>query len=421
MFKKLIWLGLLALTAFGNNSAQGKVQLVVESWRNDDLKIWRNTIIPAFTKKHPDIEIVFSPNPPTEYNAVLDAKLKAGTAGDLIACRPFDKSLDVFNTGQIVALNDLPGIENFSKFALAAWSTDDGKTSFAVPMASVIHGFLYNKAIFKELGLSVPKTEEEFLAILDKIKKSGKYIPLVMGTKDQWESATMGYQNIGPTLWDGETGRKGLIDGTAQYNKGGFLATFEALAKWKPYLPPGYQALAYPDSQNLFAQGRGAIYPAGSWDIGVFRQMNPKLELGAFKPYAFNGKTEVVVDDHPDIALGLNAASKNKEAARTFLAWVATPEFAELYSNALPGFFSLANGDFNLNDPVAQEFASWRKQGPTSFRCSYQILSRNANPNNENDLWNACAQVLNGTFTPQQAADFVQKDLASWYKPQQAR
>jgi hypothetical protein len=29
--------------------------------------------------------------------------------------------------------------------------------------------------------------------------------------------------------------------------------------------------------------------------------------------------------------------------------------------------------------------------------------------------------VLNGTYTPQQAADFVQKDLASWYKPQQAR
>ena len=401
--------------------AQGKVQLIIESWRNDDLKIWRDSIIPAFTKKHPDIDVVFSPTAPTEYNAVLDAKLKAGTAGDLIACRPFDKSLDLFNAGEIVALNDLPGMDNFSKFALAAWSTDDGKTSFAVPMASVIHGFLYNKAIFKQLGLSVPKTEAEFLAVLDKIKASGKYIPLVIGTKDQWESATMGYQNIGPTLWDGESGRKALIDGTAQYNKGGFLAAFEALAKWRPYLPPGYQALAYPDSQNLFAQGRGAIYPAGSWDIGVFRQMNPKLDFGAFKPYSFDGKSEVVIDDHPDIALGLNAASKNKEAARIFLEWVATPEFAELYANALPGFFPLANGSYTISDPVAQEFANWCKEDPTSFRCSYQILSRNANPNNENDLWNACAQVLNGTMTPQQAADFVQKDLASWYQPQQAR
>src|SRR6201987_6338601 len=156
-------------------------------------------------KEHPDIALVFSPTAPTEYNAVLDAKLKAGTAGDLIACRPFDKSLEIFKAGQLVALNDLPGMTNFSDVAKAAWSTDDGKTTFAVPMASVIHGFLYNKKIFTELGLTVPKTEQEFLGVLDKIKKKGKYIPLVIGTKDQWESATMGYQNIGPTLWGGET------------------------------------------------------------------------------------------------------------------------------------------------------------------------------------------------------------------------
>ena len=128
-------------------------------------------------------------------------------------------------------------------------------------------------------------------------------------------------------------------------------------------------------------------------------------------------EAEAVIDDHPDIALGLNAASKNKEAAKTLLSWVASAEFAELYANALPGFFPLANGEYTLNDPVAQEFVDWRKENKASFRCSYQILSRNANPNNENDLWNACAQILNGTETPKQAAEMVQKNLASWYKP----
>ena len=113
MFKKLIWLGLLALTSLGNNSVQAKTQLTIESWRSDDLKVWRDKVIPAFTKTHPDIEVVFTPTAPTEYNAVLGAKLKAGTAGDLIACRPFDQSLDIFNAGQIMALNDIPGMEKF--------------------------------------------------------------------------------------------------------------------------------------------------------------------------------------------------------------------------------------------------------------------------------------------------------------------
>lgn len=415
------WVFLMtAIAAAASLGLAQKTKLTIESWRNDDLKIWQNTILPAFMKKYPNIEVVFAPTAPTEYNAVLEAKLKAGTAGDLITCRPFDQSLELFKSKYLDDLTGLKGLDNYSEVAKAAWSTDDGKTTFCVPMASVIHGFLYNKAIFKELGLSEPKTEAEFLAVLEKIKANGKYIPLVMGTKDQWEAATMGYQNIGPTLWNGEVGRKGLISGKEAYNKGGFLRAFEALAKWRPFLGNGYQAQAYPDSQNLFAAGRGAIYPAGSWDIATFRQMNPKLELGAFKPYTFPslGITQCVIDDHPDIAIGLNAASKNKEAARTFLSWVASDEFAQLYANALPGFFPLANVSYKVDDPVAQQFLSWRKECKTTFRSSYQILSRNANPNNENDLWNASAQVLNGTMTPQQAADFVQSRLASWYAPQ---
>ena len=59
----------------------------------------------------------------------------------------------------------------------------------------------------------MPKTEAEFFAVLDKIKADGTYIPMAMGTKDQWEAATMGYQNIGPNYWKGEEGRLALIEG----------------------------------------------------------------------------------------------------------------------------------------------------------------------------------------------------------------
>src|ERR1700739_5106662 len=101
MFKKLLWLALLALTGFGTNLGQGKTQLTIESWRTDDLKVWRDKIIPAFTKTHPDIEVVFTPTAPTEYNAVLDAKLKAGTAGDLVAGPPLHESLEIYNAGPL--------------------------------------------------------------------------------------------------------------------------------------------------------------------------------------------------------------------------------------------------------------------------------------------------------------------------------
>ena len=193
--------------------------LTIESWRTDDLAIWQEKLIPAFEAKNPGIKVKFAPTPPTEYDAALGARFDAGSAGDIITCRPFDKSLEQFKRGNLASLNDLPGMKNFSDVAKSAWTTDDGKDTFCVPMASVIHGFIYNKDAFDKLGIAIPTTEAEFFAALDKIKADGTYIPMAMGTKDLWEAATMGYQNIGPTYWKGEEGRAKLIKGEAKADR----------------------------------------------------------------------------------------------------------------------------------------------------------------------------------------------------------
>ena len=97
-------------------------------------------------------------------------------------------------------------------------------------------------------------------------------MPMAMGTADQWEAATMGYQNIGPNYWQGEDGRQALIAGKEKLTDPDWVAPFEQLAKWAPYMGDGFKAQTYPDSQNLFTLGRAAIYPAGSWEIGAVQQ-----------------------------------------------------------------------------------------------------------------------------------------------------
>ncbi len=393
-----------------------KAKLTIESWRNDDLKIWQDILIPAFNKQYPDIEVVFEPQAPAEYNGVLNTKLEGGTAGDLITCRPFDASLKLFQAGYLSSLNDLPGLENFSDVAKSAWITDDGKDVFCVPMASVIHGFMYNKDIFDKLGIAEPKTEAEFYAALDKIKAAG-ITALDMGTTDLWEAATMGFQNIGPNYWKGEAGRQGLIKGTEKFTDPQYVKVWEQLAKWKPYLSDGFQAQTYSDSQNLFTLGKAAIYPTGSWEIGVF---SPQIDfkMGAFKPPLPEGSDKCYISDHTDIALGMNSKTKNPEAAKKFLEWMTTQEFAELYTNQLPGFFTLSNHKINVTDPVAQTFMSWRGECESTIRNSYQILSR-GEPNLENELWAVSAQVINGDITPEAAAKQIQDGLDKWYKPAQ--
>lgn len=391
------------------------VNLTIESWRNDDLSIWQDKIIPAFEAKYPNITLTFTPTAPADYNGVLNSKLEAGNAGDLITCRPFDASLALFKKGYLTSLNDLPGLKNFGDVAKSAWITDDGKDVFCVPMASVIHGFIYNKDAFDKLGItSTPTTLDEFHALLDKIKKDGTYTPLDMGTKDMWESATMGFQNIGPNFWKGEEGRKALIAGTAKFTDAPYVDTWKELASWKPYLPSGFEAISYPDAQQYFVSGKAAIYPAGSWDISFFEGQG--MKIGFFGPPLPKAGDTCYISDHTDIALGMNAKTQHPAEAKAFLEWVASDEFATLYSNALPGFYSLSNNPVTIQDPVAQQAVDLRKTCKSTIRNSYQILSR-GEPNLENELWRVNAAVINGTLSPEQAAQEIQAGLDKWYKP----
>ncbi len=390
--------------------------LVIESWRVDDKALWEKVLLPAFEKNHPGIEVKFAPTAPTEYDSSLAARLAGGTAGDLIACRPFDVALSLYKKGQLEKLDGKPGMQNFPATAMVAWQTDDGKDTFCMPVASVIHGFLYNKKIFKKLNLQTPRTVDEFFAVLEAVKKGG-VVPLALGTADQWESSQMVYTNIGPNFWRGEEGRKALISGKAKLTDAPFVEALQFEQRMGSYLGKGASAQTYGDSQNQFALGRAAIYPAGSWDISYFGQI-PGLELGAFPPPVRKAGDPCFISDHMDIGIGINRKSRNKEDAFKFLAWVGSQEFADLYTNRVTGFFSLSNHLIAVRDPVAKQVAEWRTTCASTIRFNAQVLNR-GQPSMESELWNVNAQVLNGKLAPKDAAAKLQNGFAKWYKPQQ--
>ncbi|PQA75852.1 ABC transporter substrate-binding protein [Rhodoferax sp. TS-BS-61-7] len=389
--------------------------LTIESWRVDDKGLWEDVLLPAFYKANPGITVKFSPTAPPEYNSALNARLTAGTAGDLVTCRPFDVSLDLFKKGHLDKLNGNAALKNFPESAQVAWQTDDGKDTYCVPMASVIHGFFYNKKVFVELGLAVPVTEADFFAAMDKIKAQGKVAPIAMGTADQWETHQIVYTGIGPNYWKGEEGRKAIIAGKKKFTDPEFVKTWDVMAKWAAYLPKGYQAQTYGDSQNLFGTGRAAIYPTGSWDISYF-EGNSKVEFGAFKPPVAKAGDPCYISDHTDIAMGINSKSKNKADAQVFLNWLASKEFADLYTNKVTGFFSLSKHAIDVKNPVAKEMIGWRNQCKSTIRLNAQIMSRGT-PSMENEFWNVNSQVMNGKMAPKDAAAQIQTGFAKWYTP----
>ena len=205
-----------------------------------------------------------------------------------------------------------------------------------MPVAAVLAGFYYNKDIFKELGLKVPTTQAEFIAVLQKIKDNGKYAPLALRFgRVAGSSPITASTSIGPAYWKGEEGRLGLIDGTKKLTDPEFVAAFKAFADWKPFLPAGYESLAYADMTQLFTLGKAAILPDGSWDINQVTTTG--LNVGVFGPPVAKAGDQRYLQEMPDMGIGINAKSANQDAAKTFLTGSPDAEFQQLYVNKAPG------------------------------------------------------------------------------------
>lgn len=406
-------------TAKDEAGSDQDVELVIESWRMDDLVVWEDKILPAYMEDHPGVNIKFNGVANTEYGTTLSTKLKGGTAGDIIMVEPYDYRTSLYQEGYLAKLNDIEGLDVntdiYEDFAISAWSTDDGDI-FGVPLASCTHGFIYNKTIFEDLGLKVPETIDEFFEVCEKIKQEG-YIPLAYGTADDFVNSVYAFSPAVPNFVRGEEGREGLIHGTKKFTDPEFVATWEFLDQWKPYLPEGYEGIAYADMQNLFISQQAVIFPAGSWDVSVFNTMSDgSFEMGAFQVPVQKAGDERFVCNHPDMGLALNAASENRDAAVEFLAWTTTDEFAKLWNNELPGLFTLSKYEVEISDPLAAEMASWVQEAGSSPRIAYQYLSR-GDFNTDAEIIRMTGLMFAGEMTPQQVAEEMQKGLEASYTP----
>lgn len=147
--------------------------------------------VAAFEKEHPDIKI--------EMENVSDEAIK----DKLSVMASGEQMSDIFFswTGERVkrfARNDLVlDLTSYLKDD-SAWAdsflpaflnnaTYDGKT-YAIPFRSSIMYFVYNKKVFDEHKLEVPKTWDEFIAICDQLKKTD-VTPIAFGNSQTWYSS----------------------------------------------------------------------------------------------------------------------------------------------------------------------------------------------------------------------------------------
>ncbi|WP_353113959.1 extracellular solute-binding protein [Microbacterium sp.] len=390
-----------------------KVTLKVWSWRTDDIAAY-NKIFDVFEKKNPNITVQFEAFQNTEYNQLLSTGLAASDGPDIAQVRSYGQVQANIEAGQLDPLDGkVKGLDEFPENIIAsAKGKEDGKI-YSVPLATQMIQVFYNKKIFKEQGLKVPTTWDEFIALQDKLL-GDKITPFAVGSKEDWILPIV-HDIFGSARYGGSEFEKKLLAGETDFNDPDYVASIQLLKDLQKYFPAEVSGVGATDAQVLFASGRAAQYPGLSADIMPIRNLAPDIDMGSYPMPVAPGSVsdKPLVPSWADGNFGLNAKSKNKDAALTLLNWMATPEFGQLVADEIHQFSAVPGVKYD--DPVMKEAWAHYKDGSSPYLLLVDF--RYGDPFGTAVLGTEIQKLFLGQQTAAGAATALQKGVSTWFTP----
>lgn len=312
----------LATVGCSKNSSNSKkeVTLKLATWGEGDYKYMTETkkLAEAYKKDHPNVNIEVELIAKTEYDNTMKIRNTAGELPDVFPVRQANLSL---YADTMVPLNDLKAVEN----NIYAKETMINGNVIGIPQAVFNEFVYYNKNIFKEYNIEIPKTWDEFIKVAETIKAGGKYTPLLLGLKDSWVDYP--FNEYMPMLeaGDGQIYNK-MATEDAPFSKGTpFNTSYNKIQKLYDAKVCGNDALGYGWDQAgaMFAAGEGAMIASGSWYKDQYNQAGGKDEnIGVFLlPTRNTNSDPFYTTASTEFMWGIPKTSKNQEAGKEFLEW----------------------------------------------------------------------------------------------------
>lgn len=328
-----------------SGSSNSKVQLEFYSYKPEAVGTF-NKLIKEFEKENPNIEVTQINSP--DSSTYIMSRVAKRNVPDIIAFGGDTTYQGLVKNGVLKDLSSnslLKGVQP----AYIKMLKDVGQTDkvYGIPYVANADAVIYNKAIFKKLGISVPQTWDQFIADCNKIKASGVN-PFYFGYKDSWTAAP---------AYDALAANTESADFFKQLNQG--KTTFaigqkETMDKYLPllnYENSDANGKGYNDANTAFAKGASAMYLQGIWAIPVIKAANPNIDLGVF-PYPVSntpGASKVV--SGVDLELSESATTQHPKEAQKFLNFLMENNTIKQYikeQNAFPAKKGIVQNDPEL-------------------------------------------------------------------------
>jgi multiple sugar transport system substrate-binding protein len=341
----------------GGNSSSGdktaggdQIEIVYGSNGDAPLVEADQKVIDAFEAANPGIKVTLQPTDFADYDTKTTTELRAGAGPDVFKVNHPNAQLWA-GAGYLADLTDVIadyGIDT-SRFipGMLEIGRMDGKL-YTLPTDTGNRALFYNLKLFEEVGLTnPPATWDELKAAVEKFKDHDAYGYCFATNSDY----AMAYETVGEYM----AGAGGVIlssDSPAKAIAAESQGTIDAMTLLQDIvktgeIPPGEANMDAATMASLFANNQCAMMLGGAWVRPQLLEAKPDLAYGvdydvAVVPTPQAGQEPATTGG--GWMIGLNAKSKNLEAAAKFLAFYTQPENLKAISVAQNSYAPTLDG-----------------------------------------------------------------------------
>ncbi|WP_026674564.1 ABC transporter substrate-binding protein [Alkalihalobacterium bogoriense] len=360
-------LAISLLTACGNKNGanEGEVNLEFFQFKQEAVGTF-NTLIEKFEHENPGIKITQNNVP--ESDTVLLSRL---TQNDVPEIMSINGNVTYGELARAGALRDFSEDANVNRVIpsyidMLQMIVGDYEQVFGIPHSANANTVLYNKSMFEELGLEVPETWDEFIALAEKIESAGE-TPFYSTYGESW-TVLPPLNALASNLHGDDFFEKRNMGETTFTER--YREVAEKMLTLLEFTDNDVFGSNYHQGNTAFANGESVMYMQGVWAIGPIREANPDIEVGAFALPATNNVEANRLISGVDIVLTISSNAKHPEEAQKFLEFLVREDNMEFYIEEQK-LFSAIDGVFQEDSTVIDLLAYFEEGRITSFADHY--------------------------------------------------
>lgn len=382
-----------------------------------------------FGVRNPHITVVREDLFLDAFHQKTEAYAAAGQLPDVIYMWPGGRSTSLHTLGLVKDLRPLLG-DDAKYYTDVVLAPQAGGYLAQLPSTMTSsHAMYVNVPLLESLGLSVPETYEELVAMVPVIKDAGLDV-ILMGAQDDWVIQSTLFSMIAGRLV-GDEKLEEIKAGEAKLTDPEFLSALEFYAQLYEdgVLHRRIMNTTYADVNGLFAAGRAPFLIDGDWKVGNFitdvttgEALIPVEEQGEFLMTIFpaipgeinKASSSGVVGVGYGMNANIEAGSAKEAAAWELIKWLQGPEVQKIRlesGGTIPSRVDVTSDD--LEPLVIERIRYYEDIASTTYVLDDIFAGEIYQPLNI-----GLQEIGLGFATPMEVAERTQEALDAWLQNQ---